>query len=509
MESLRQSSSPAPSSKTPRISWKGVHPMIIASGYAKAAHQAQKILDKMSVPVEPQDGVTLAKIAKTSMASKLLSNSSPRLAAPVVEAALQIAEKTADGRYTVDVDNLKLEKKAGGSLENTILVNGVMLDKEVVHAGMPERVSTANIALVISPLEIEKTEFDAKTTIETPAQIQEFLEAETKMLRNMADKISGSGANVLICQKGIDETVQSYLAKAGILPLRRVKESDMTRLAKSTGARIVSGLDDLSSKDLRKASVVEERKVEDDKWTFIEGCSDPKAVTISIRGGSQRVVDEAERCIHDAIMATRDVLEKPAIVGGGGAIEEKLCHRIMDWSVSIQGREQLAVEKFAEALESIPLSLATNVGFDPLGIQVALREEHNDGLTWHGVDVLGHGVQDMFRKDIIESVSVREQMIKSATEGVCMLLRVDDVLMSSRAESRSSRKASSPSGMEVSEQGFGLPGLIRARNNMSQSDRRYCNRCGLEIIWMRNGIRWVPYSPVGTRHRCMKQFCGR
>ena len=411
---------------------KGVHPMIIADGYAKAAHQAQKILDKIAVRVEPDDKVTLTKIARTSMASKLVSNESAALGALLVDALLQVAERTAEGKFKVDLDNLKVEKKAGGSLKDTILVRGIILDKEVAHSGMPKRIEKAKIALVNSALEIKKTEFDAKLNISDPAQMHQFLDEETKMLKTMVDKVSEAGANVLICQKGIDDMAQHYLAKAGILSIRRAKESDMTKLAKATGATVVSGLDSLSKKDIGQANLVEERKIEEDKWTFIEECKNPKAVTILIRGASQRVIDEAERSMHDAIMVIKDVLEKPAIVGGGGAVEEELCYRLMKWSNTLQGREQLAAEKFAEALESIPLALAVNAGFDPIDIQVELREKHGDDKTWYGVDVLGSGVKDLFSMDIIEPVCVKEQIIRSATECTCMILRIDDVIASSK-----------------------------------------------------------------------------
>jgi chaperonin GroEL (HSP60 family) len=250
------------------------------------------------------------------------------------------------------------------------------------------------------------------------------------MLKRMVEKISGVGANVLICQKGIDDMAQHYLSRAGILTLKRVKETDMVRLAKATGARIVSGLDDISRKDVGLAGLVEERKVEDDKWTYVERCKNPKAVTILVRGGTQRVVDEVERSLHDAIMVTKDVLENPGIVGGGGAVEEELSYRLMKWSRSLEGREQLAAEKYAEALEAIPLALASNAGFDQLDIQVALRERHGHEEKWCGVDVLGTGVRDMFANDVIEPVSVKQQIITSATECACMLLRIDDVIPS-------------------------------------------------------------------------------
>ena len=411
---------------------KGVHPMLIINGYRKAAHQAQKILDEIAIGVEGEDRATLAKIARTSMASKLISNDSGELATLVVDALLQIVEKTTEGKHAVDLDNLKVEKKVGGSLKDTSLVRGIILDKEVAHYGMPKRVEKAKIALVSSALEIEKTEFDAKINISNPAQMQLFLDEETRMLKSMVQKVSDSGANVLICQKGIDDMAQHYLAKAGVLSVRRAKESDMVKLAKATGARIVNGLDGLTKSDVGQAGLVEERKIEDDRWTFVEGCKNPKAVTIFIRGGSQRVVDEVERSMHDAVMVVKDVLENPAIVGGGGAVEEELSYRLMKWSGTLEGREQLAAEEFAKALEAIPMALAVNAGFDPIDIQVGLREKHSAGKVWFGVDVLGNGVRDMFAKDVIEPVGVKELIIKSATECSCMILRIDDVIASSK-----------------------------------------------------------------------------
>ena len=428
---------------------KGVHPMVIVNGYSSAAKKAQKILDEISVGVEPEDRAMLTKIARTSMASKMISNDSTSLGAIVVDALLQVVEKTTEGTFRVDLDDLKVEKKPGGSLKDTALTLGIILDKEVAHSGMPKRVEKARIALVSSPLEIEKTEFDAKISIDKPAQMQQFLDEETSMLKDMVDKVSEAGANVLLCQKGIDDVAQSYLAKAGILSVRRVKESDMTKLARATGARMVTGLDGLTKADLGQAGLVEERKVEDDKWIFVTDCKNPKAVSILVRGGSQRIVDEAERSIHDAVMVVKDVLENPAIVAGGGAVEEELAYRLLKWSATIQGREQLAVEKFADALETIPIALAMNAGFDPIDTQVELRESHEAGNTWAGVDVLGRGVRDMYAKEVIEPVSVKEQVIKSATECACMILRIDDVIAGGRKGPSPPRGG--PSGMEGTE----------------------------------------------------------
>jgi thermosome len=428
---------------------KGVHPTVIVDGYRKAARQAQKILDKIAVTVKPDDRAMLSKVAMTSMASKFVSNDSEVLSTLLVNALLQIVEKNAEGNYAVDIDNVKVEKKTGRSVKDTSFIKGIILDKEVVHSGMPKRIENAKIALVNSSLEIEKTEFDAKIEIKDPSQIQQFLDEETKMLKDMVTKISDAGANVLVCQKGIDDIAQHYLAKAGILSIRRVKESDVTKLARATGANVVTGLNGLTKADIGEAGLVEERKIEDDKWTCVEGCKNPKAVTVLIRGGSQRVIDEVERDIHDAIMVIKDVLEKPGIVGGGGAVEEELSSRLMKWSSTLQGREQLAVERFAEAMESIPIALAENAGFDSLDIKVELREKHSgvDDNVWFGVNVLGNGVVDLFKKDIVEPLSVKEQMIKSATECACMILRIDDVIAGSKSSSTPPRVPNTSTGM--------------------------------------------------------------
>ncbi len=426
---------------------KDVHPTVIVEGYRKSARKALSILDEISIKVNPTDSAILEKIARTSMSSKLVSGDSKELSILLVKALLQVAEEIPDREeeFKVDLDNVKVEKKAVGSLKDTSFVKGIILDKEVVHSGMPKRIENAKIALINSPLEIEKTEFDAKLDIKNPSQIQDFLDEETKMLKEMVDKISEVGANVLICQKGIDDMAQHYLAKAGILSLRRVKESDISKLARATGASIVTGLESLTEADLGQAGLVEERKIEEDKWTFVEECKNPKAVTVLIRGGSQRVIDEAERCVHDAIMVIKDVLEKPRIVGGGGSVEQELSSRLTEWTNSLLGREQLAAEKFAEALESIPITLAENAGFDPLDTRVELRENHSSGKKrmWYGVNVLGEGVVDLFKQDVIEPASVKEQIIKSATDCACMILRIDDVIAGGSKGSMTSRSPGS------------------------------------------------------------------
>ncbi len=421
---------------------KDVHPSVIVDGYNAAAEQALKLLEKIAVSVDVSDKDLLIKIARTSMDSKLVSEDSPLLGQIVVDSTRQVADKTAGG-MKVDLDNIKVEKKAGGSMHDTRLIKGIVLDKEVVHAGMPKRIDKAKIALINSALEIEKTEMSAEIRISDPHQMQMFLEEENKMLKAMVDKIKESGANVVLCQKGIDDIAQHYLAKAGVLAVRRVKESDMNKMSRATGARIVNNLDDLTVKDLGSADLVEERKVETDKWVFIEGCRNPKAVTILVRGGSQRVVDEADRSLHDALMVMKDVLENPAIVSGGGAAEAYIANELRQWSSSQEGRAQLAVQKFAEALDAIPLNLAENAGMDPIDTMTELRAKQSKGAKWTGVDARNTQVTDMYKQNVLEPVVVKQQIIKSATEVVSMILRIDDVI----AANKSKMPAGPPGGM--------------------------------------------------------------
>jgi thermosome len=411
---------------------KDVHPTIIVDGYRKSAQKAIEILNKIAQKVNGNENNELLKVAKTSMQTKLVSKEADDLSQMVVKAVLQVSDKL-DTKYKVDIDDVKVEKKAGGSLKNTTLIQGIVLDKEVVHGGMPKRIENAKIALLNSALEIEKTEFDAKINISSPDQMKMFLEEENKMLKDMVDKIKNAGANVVVCQKGIDDIAQHYLAKYNILTVRRVKESDMTKLARATAARIVNNIDDLTTENLGSADLVEERKVETDKWVFVEGCKHPKSVTILIRGGSQRVVDEAERSIHDALMVTKDVLEKPYIVAGGGSPEAYVAGKLREWTSTLSGREQLAAEKFADALEVIPITLAENAGMDPIDATTDLRAKQSKGSKWMGVDIKSAKITDISKLDIFEPLSVKEQIIKSATEVASMILRIDDVIASSKS----------------------------------------------------------------------------
>ena len=423
---------------------KDVHPSVIVDGYTAAAEKALEFLQKIGIKIDVNDKTALTNIARTSMYSKLVSDDSPTLAKMVVDAARQVAESVDDGKkLRVDLDNIKVEKKPGTSIRDSKLVKGIVLDKEVVHSGMPKKIEKAKIALINSALEIEKTEMSAEIRINDPQQMQMFLEEENRMLKAMVDKIKGVGANVVLCQKGIDDLAQHYLAKEEILAVRRVKESDMSKLSKATAARIVNNLDDFTSKDLGSADLVEERKVETDKWVFIEGCRNPKAVTILVRGGSQRVVDEADRSIHDALMVVKDVLENPVAVAGGGAPEAFVANELRQWSSNMEGRAQLAVQKFADALDTIPLALAVNAGMDPIDTMTTLRAKQSKGSKWTGIDVMNTVVADMQKLNVIEPIAVKQQIIKSATEAAVMLLRIDDVI----ASSKSKMPAGPPGGM--------------------------------------------------------------
>ena len=410
---------------------KNVHPTVVVEGFRKASAKAIETLREIAIRVEPTDKAFLNKIAKTSMASKMVSADSKELSDMVVDAVLAVAENSGEGSR-VDIDNIKVEKKAGGSISDTKLIHGIVLDKEVVHAGMPKRIENAKIAVVNSALEIEKTEFDAKININSPNQMQQFIDEENKMLKAMVDKVTAAGANVVMCQKGIDDIAQHYLTKAGVLAVRRIKESDMYKLSRATGARIVNNLDELSATDLGYARVVEERKVETDRWVFVEECKNPKSVSILVRGGSQRVVDEAERSVHDALMAVKDVVEYPHVLVGGGAPEALAALRLREWASSLSGRAQLAVEKFADGIETIPIVLAENAGMDPLDTQVQLRSKSTTGKARYGIDVMNGKVADLAAKDIYEPLAVKEQVINAATEAACMILRIDDVIAASK-----------------------------------------------------------------------------
>ncbi|MEM3579792.1 MAG: thermosome subunit beta [Candidatus Bathyarchaeia archaeon] len=419
--------------KAEELIGKNIHPTIIIDGYKKALDKSLEVLEKIAIPVDLNSQEYLRKAAMTSMASKLVAEHREYLADLAVKAILQVAEKE-DDKYKVDVDDVKVEKKPGESVRDTMLINGIVLDKEVVHSGMPKRVENAKIALLDCPLEIEKTEFDAKINIESPEQMDAFLRQEEAMLKDMVEKLAAVGANVVLCQKGIDDMAQHFLARKGILAVRRIKKSDMEKLAKATGGKIITNLDDMSPADLGYASLVEERKIGDDKMTFVEGCKHPRAVTILIRGATERVVEEAERSVHDALCVVRDIVEEPKVLAGGGAPELEIAKALKKYAETLPGREQLAVKSFAEALEAIPATLTENAGLDPIDILSELRAKHEKGETWAGIEVHSGKVQDMREAGVFEPISVKKQVVKSATEAASMILKIDDVIAAGKAK---------------------------------------------------------------------------
>ena len=413
--------------KAEKLLEKNIHSTVIIDGYQNAAEKALELLKGLAKKIQADDHESLTKIAKTSMQSKLISEDSVGLSKLVVDSILKIARKDGEN-YSVDLDNLKVEKKSGGSIDDTTLIKGIVLDKEIVHSGMPTKIEKAKIALVNTALEVEKTEMSAEIRISDPTQMQMFLEEENRMLKDMVEKLHQVGANVLICQKGIDDIAQHFLSKHGILAVRRVKESDMTKLTKATGGRITTNLDDITTNDLGSADIVKQKKVESDKWVFIEGCRNPHSVTVLIRGGSQRVVDEVDRSIHDALMVVKDVIETPSIVAGGGSPEAYLSSQLKEWADTFDGREQLAIKQYAESLEAIPLTIAENAGMDPIYTIISLRARQAGGKKSIGINAKEGKIGDMYSLDIVEPLVVKEQIIKSATETACMILRIDDVI---------------------------------------------------------------------------------
>ncbi len=418
----------------------GIHPTVIVDGYRKALAKSLEILAGISQKVSITDHETLVELARTCMESKIVSTDSKILAEIAIKAVLSVAEKMDDSsnQRVADLDNVKVGKKAGGSMHDSTLVEGIILEKGVAHPEMPTHIESARILLVNSPLEIEKTEFEAKISIERPDQMKGFLEEETQILKAMVDKIISVEADVVVCQKGIDDIALHYLSKAGIMAVSRAKESDLVALSRATGAKIVSNLEELTLDDLGFAQLVEEKRVETDRWVFVERCRNPKSVSLLLRGGSQRVVDEAERSIHDALMVIKDVIERPAIVAGGGSPEAYVARVLRKWSTSIPGREHLAIAAFADALESIPLALAENAGMDLIDSITELHAiQESSNSPWIGVDVRNARIADMMKGNIIEPLVVKEQVLKSSTEVAAMILRIDDILSSSRTGSKS------------------------------------------------------------------------
>ncbi|TET10719.1 MAG: thermosome subunit [Candidatus Thorarchaeota archaeon] len=434
-----------------------IHPTIIVGGYQKAAEKATDILNSISVTMVGMDKKVLTGIAATSMNSKSVVGSRDHFAKIAVDSVLQIAEKT-DGGAKADIEMIEIIKKQGKSLNETELVTGMVIDKEIVHASMPKKVENAKIALVNAAIEVEKTEFDAEIKIDRPEQIKAFLDEEQRMLTDMVDKIVASGANVLVCQKGIDDVAQHFLAKNGIMAIRRAKKSTLEKLGKATGGNIATSLDELNADYLGEAGIVEEVKIGDDKLVYVKNCKDPKAVSIVIRGGTEHVVDEADRALHDALSVVRNVVEDTTYVAGGGSIETEIARQLEAFANKVGGREQLAIEAFAESMLIIPKTLAENGGHDPIDIIADLNKEHTKATgTWFGVDVIKGKTTDMMKAGVIEPARVKSQAIRSAAEAAQMILRIDDVI-AARASSGPPPGAGGMGGMPGGM--GGMPGMM-------------------------------------------------
>ncbi len=423
-----------------------VHPTVIAAGYRLAAIKAREILDSLAYPVTIKDEELLKKFAITAMTGKGPEVVGEKLADLVVKSVKAVVDEAGK----VDVHDIKIEKKVGGTIGDSELIQGLVIDKERIHSNMPKAVKNARIALLETPLEIKKTEVDAKIEITSPDQLQSFLDQEEKMLKNMVDKIQKTGANVIFCQKGVDDLVQHYLAKAGIMAARRVKESDLKMLAKATGARVSSSLDELAKEDLGVAGLVEERKIGDESMIFVEKCKDPKAVSFILRGGTEHVVDELERAVHDALRVVGIVVEDKKYVAGGGSTEVELALRLKEYASTVGGREQLAIEAFAESMEIIPRTLAENAGLDPIDVIVDLRSRHEgkkgDGKNF-GINVFTGEAVDMKKAGVIEPLRVKTQAISGASEVAVMILRIDDIIAASKLSGGHGGPGGMPPGM--------------------------------------------------------------
>ena len=408
---------------------QNIHPTVINSGYQLAAKKAVEVLNKLAIDIKPNDKETLRNIAKTSMASKSASSEKEILADVVVDAVTKVVEKR--GKETlIDLDNIQIQKKQGGGISNTEIIDGIILDKERVHEGMPTQVKNAKIALINAAFEVKKTEVDARIQIQDPTQLQAFLDEEESMIKKMVEKVKKSGANVIVCQKGVDDIAQHFLAKEGIYTVRRAKKSDMEKLSKATGAKIVANLDGLNASDLGKAGIVEERKIGDDKMTFVTDAKNPKAVSILLRGTTEHVTDELERALHDALSVVKVGLEDGKMTPGGGAASIAISMALREYAPSVGGREQMAIEAFADAIEIVPKTLSENAGLDPIDMMLEIRNAHNKGDENAGINVLKGKVDDMIKQKVIEPLRVSLQEVQAASEAATMILRIDDVIAS-------------------------------------------------------------------------------
>ena len=433
-----------------RLLDQDVHPAVIARGYRQAADKALEILNEMAEKITPKDDNILHQIAMTAMTGKGAEYAKEKLSDLAVKAVRLVAEDDS----SVDKDNIKIEKRSGGSVEDSELIKGIVIDKEKVHASMPRLVKNAKIALLDREIEIKKTEIDANIEITSPDQLQSFLDQEEKMLKNMVEQVANSGANVLICQKGIDDVAQHFLAKKGIYAVRRVSDSDMKKIAKATGGSVVSNLHDLNKDDLGFAGAVEERKIGDDEFTYIVECKNPKAVTILVRGGTEHVTNEIERAITDAVGDVAAALKDGKVVAGAGAPEVELAIQLRKYADSLSGREQLAVQAFADSMEIIPRTLIENAGLDPIDIMTDLKAAHSKKQKWAGVDVFTGKVMDSWKKGVIEPLKIKTQAVSSASEVAIMILRIDDVIASSGSKGKGPQMPPGMPGMGGEEMGY-------------------------------------------------------
>lgn len=412
---------------------QGIHPTVIASGFSKAAAKAHKFLEEMAEDVSFEDEETLTQVATTAMTGKKVEANVEILAGLAVKAVKQVAEESEEG-YTIDIDHIGIEKQEGGSVDDSFMVDGLVISKERVHPGMPQKVEGAKIALINTAIEIKETETDSEIRVTSPEELQKFIDQEEQEFRDMVDKIKDAGANVVICQKGIDDLAQHFLAQEDIFAVRRAKKSDMKKLARATGGKVVTNIDDLSSEDLGEAGLVEERKISGEEMTFIEKCKNPKAVSILVRGGTEHIVDEAERSLDDAVSVVAKSIESGKIVAGGGATEIELAMRISDYADSMGGKEALAVRGFGSAMESIARALAENAGLDPIDTIVELRSKHEEDGKSFGLDAYDGKVKDMAKEGVIEPLTVKTQAASSGSEAAVMVLRIDDVIAAKEKE---------------------------------------------------------------------------
>lgn len=426
-----------------------IHPTIIAAGYRLAAAKAVDVLNTLSMNVEMSDKELLTSIAETAMTGKGAESSKRLLSEIAVEAITSIAD--VNSKKTVDMDNVNVIKKVGGRIEDSELISGMILDKERVHTNMPEKVKDAKILLLNSAIELKDTEVDAEISITSPDQLQTFLDQEEKMLKDIVGKVVSSGANVVFCQKGVEDMAQHYLAKAGIFAVRRVKKSDMEKLARATGAKLITNLDEIAPEDLGHAEFVEEKKVGGDSMTFVTGCDNPKAVTVLLRGGTEHVVDSIDSALEDAMRVVGVAIEDEKLVAGGGSPEVEVALRLQEYAATLEGREQLAVKAYAEALEVIPRTLAENAGLDPIDMLMELRSQHEKGTKTAGLNVYEGKVVDMWENFVVEPLRVKTQVVNAATESAVMILRIDDIIASTRAPA----PAPGPEGMGGMPPGMG------------------------------------------------------